>query len=341
MELHIVSKEILSVENLKIHFPLKRTLQDRIKHIPTRTVKAVDGVSFSINEGETFGIVGESGSGKTTVGKGLVQLNPLTEGHIYYKGKDITKVKDDQKKTLCKEIQYIFQDPFSSLNPQMTVMQIVRRPLDIFDLYSKRDRERRVLALLAMVGIASNQVYRFPHEFSGGQRQRISIARALAVEPSVLIADEPTSALDVSIQCQILDLLTKLRNELGLTIIFISHDLGVINHITDRVAVMYLGHIIERGGTLEVFKNPSHPYTQALLEALPIRASTHRIRRIRLEGYIPSPINPPKGCLLHPRCPYAQHECAVRVPEWEQIGTRSAACHYSKTQDFRPKTLVM
>jgi oligopeptide/dipeptide ABC transporter ATP-binding protein len=222
----------------------------------------------------------------------------------------------------------------------MTVMQIVRRPLDIFDLYSTRDRERRVLALLDMVGIASNQVYRYPHEFSGGQRQRISIARALAVEPSVLIADEPTSALDVSIQCQILDLLTKLRNELGLTMIFVSHDLGVINHITERVAVMYLGHIIERGKTRQVFKTPAHPYTKALLEALPTRASTSRVRRIRLEGYIPSPINPPKGCLLHPRCPYAQQECAIRVPEWEQFGTHSAACHYAKTQNFQPKTLV-
>jgi len=336
-----MSNEILSVENLKIHFPLKRTLQDRIKQIPARTVKAVDGVSFSVKQGETYGIVGESGSGKTTVSKGLVRLNPITDGRIFYRREDITTVKNDQKKALCKEIQYIFQDPFSSLNPQMTVMQIVRRPLDIFDLYSKKDRDRRVLALLDMVGIASNQVYRFPHEFSGGQRQRISIARALAVEPSVLIADEPTSALDVSIQCQILDLLTQLRNELGLTMIFVSHDLGVINHITDRVAVMYLGHIIERGNTREVLKNPAHPYTQALLEALPKRASTHRIRRIRLEGYIPSPINPPKGCLLHPRCPYAQQECADRVPEWEQIGTQAAACHYAKSQDFKPKTLAV
>jgi oligopeptide/dipeptide ABC transporter ATP-binding protein len=334
-------EEILAVENLKIHFPLKRSIQERLARAPMRVVKAVDGVSLSIKRGETFGIVGESGSGKTTIGKGLVRLNPITDGRIYYQGKDITQIKNDQKKTLCKEIQYIFQDPFSSLNPQMTVMQLVRRPLDIFNLYSSRDRERRVLALLDMVGIASNQVYRFPHEFSGGQRQRISIARALAVEPSVLIADEPTSALDVSIQCQILDLLTKLQNELGLTMVFISHDLGVINHITDRVVVMYLGHLIERGNTREVFKNPAHPYTKALLEALPIRASTRRIRRIRLEGNIPSPINPPQGCLLHPRCPFAQQECSVRIPVWEQIGTRSAACHFSKTQDFRPKKLVL
>jgi oligopeptide transport system ATP-binding protein len=335
-----MSEALVAVENLKIHFPLKRSLQERLTRAPVRVVKAVDGVSFSINRGETFGIVGESGSGKTTIGKSLVRLNQITDGRIYYQGKDITLVQNDQKKALCKEMQYIFQDPFSSLNPQMTVMQLVRRPLDIFNLYSIRDRERRVLSLLDMVGIAANQVYRFPHEFSGGQRQRISIARALAVEPALLIADEPTSALDVSIQCQILDLLTKLQNELGLTMVFISHDLGVINHITDRVVVMYLGHLIERGNTREVFKNPVHPYTKALLEALPIRASTRRVRRIRLAGNIPSPINPPQGCLLHPRCPFAQQECGIRVPEWEQIGTRSAACHFAKTQDFRPKTLV-
>lgn len=336
-----MNKDILSVKDLKIHFPLKRTFQDRINRAPVRVVKAVDGVTFSISEGETLGIVGESGCGKTTIGKSIVGLNPITDGHIYYRGKEITKSRGTQKKKLCKEIQYIFQDPFSSLNPQMTVMQIVRRPLDIFNLYEHKEREKRVLAILDMVGIASNQVYRFPHEFSGGQRQRISIARALAVEPSVLIADEPTSALDVSIQCQILDLLTTLRKELGLTMIFISHDLGVINYITDNVVVMYLGHIIEQGNTREVFKNPSHPYTKALLEALPIRASTRRIRKIKLEGYIPSPINPPGGCLLHPRCPFAQPECAARVPELENIGTRIVACHFSRTQDLRPKTLLI
>jgi len=336
-----VDNEILTVENLKIHFPLKRTIFERIKNVPAKVVKAVDGVSFSVKEGETLGIVGESGCGKTTIGKAIVGLNPITEGSIYYKGNNITNLKGDERKKLCKEIQYIFQDPYSSLNPQMTVMQIVRRPLEIFNLYDPKDRERRVLSILDMVGISSNQVYRYPHEFSGGQRQRISIARALAVEPSVLIADEPTSALDVSIQCQILDLLTMLRRELKLTMIFISHDLGVINYITDNVAVMYLGHIIESGNTREVFKNPSHPYTKALLEALPIRASTRRIRKIKLEGYIPSPIDPPKGCLLHPRCPFAQQECIQNVPELDYINSRKVACHYSKTQDFRPKTLVI
>ena len=285
--------------------------------------------------------MGESGCGKTTIGKALVRLNPITDGRVRFQGKDIVKCAGDQRKSLCKEIQYIFQDPFSSLNPQMTVMQIVRRPLDVFGLYSKSNRERRVLELLNMVGIAANQVYRFPHEFSGGQRQRISIARALAVEPSVLIADEPTSALDVSIQCQILDLMARLRTELGLTMIFISHDLGVVNHITDRVVVMYLGHVIECGDTRDVFKSPVHPYTKALIEALPIRASTRRTRQIQLQGHIPSPINPPDGCLLHPRCPYMQPECAVRVPEWEQLGTRSVACHFARTEDFRPRTVAV
>jgi oligopeptide transport system ATP-binding protein len=332
---------IIDIDNLKVYFPLKRTIQEIIKNKPTRIVKAVDGVSFSVKSGETLGIVGESGSGKTTIGKSIVGLNPITKGSIYYKGNDITKAKGPQKKKLCKEIQYIFQDPFASLNPQMTVMQIVRRPLDIFGLYDYKERERKVIETLNMVGVASNQIYRFPHEFSGGQRQRISIARALILEPSVLIADEPTSALDVSIQCQILDLLTMLQRELGLTMIFISHDLGVINYITDNVVVTYLGHVIESGNTCEVFKNPVHPYTKALLEALPVRASTSRKRKIRLEGYIPSPINPPNGCLLHPRCPYAQLECAISVPELKSVGTRSVACHFSKTQDFRHKASDM
>ena len=277
--------------------------------------------------------------GKLHLANRLFISAPSSEEAFYIKVKTSPVQKGRSRKQLCKDIQYIFQDPFASLNPQMTVMQIVRRPLDIFDLYDRKDRERRVLTLLDTVGIASNQVYRYPHEFSGGQRQRISIARALAVEPSVLIADEPTSALDVSIQCQILDLLSKLRKELGLTMLFISHDLGVINYITDNVIVMYLGHVIESGDTREIFKNSAHPYTKALLEALPVRGSTRRVRKIRLEGYIPSPINPPGGCLLHPRCPYAQPECAERVPKFEQVGNRKVACHFAKTQDFRPRTL--
>lgn len=216
------------------------------------------------------------------------------------------------------------------MNPQMTVMQIVRRPFDIFNLYDRSKREKRVLELLKMVGISSNQAYRYPHEFSGGQRQRISIARALAVECKMLVADEPTSALDVSIQCQILDLLSQLRKELNLTMLFISHDLGVVNYISDRVIVMYLGQIIESGPTRKLFKNPVHPYTKALLEALPLRGCTRRERKVRLKGYIPSPINIPSGCTLHPRCPYAQPVCSEVVPELRMAADdHFVSCHFA------------
>ena len=322
---------ILQVKDLKVHFPLKQTIIQTVTKQPMRYVKAVDGVSFEIPEGKTLAIVGESGCGKTTLGRALVRLNRPISGEIIYQGQDINNDAAWADNHLRKEIQYIFQNPYASLNPKMTILETVRRPLEIFDLYPKEERDRRALELLSMTGISKSQANRYPHEFSGGQRQRICIARALAVEPKLLIADEPTSALDVSIQCQILDLLTSLQKDLGLTMLFISHDLGVVNYISDEVLIMYLGHIMEKGNTHEIFKNPVHPYSKALLDALPRRGSARHEANVKLEGYIPSPIDPPKGCLLHPRCPYATERCAAERPEMRCYGSdRSLACHLAE-----------
>lgn len=331
---------LLEVQDLKVYFPLRRSLMEKVKGEPVRYVKAVDGVSFGIPRGGTLGLVGESGCGKSTIGKTLVHLIKPHAGKIIYDGVDITNLPPDKAREYCKKIQYVFQDPYSSLNPKMTVMEIVRRPLDIFNLFDPAERESRVLKLLDMTGIAASQASRYPYEFSGGQRQRISIARTLAVEPEFIIADEPTSALDVSIQCQILDLLQNLQKELGLTMLFISHDLSVVNYITDNVVVMYLGHYLEQGNTHEVFRSPSHPYTRALLDALPRRGSTVHERNVKLEGYIPSPINPPTGCLLHPRCPFAQPLCAEKCPEAQQINNRVVSCHYVAEDNFQKRTLA-
>lgn len=332
-------KNLLEVRDLKVYFPLRRSFSEALKKEPMRYVKAVDGVSFSIARGGTLGLVGESGCGKSTIGKALVRLLKPYSGSILYDGEDITNLSPDKAKEYCKKIQYIFQDPYSSLNPKMTVMEIVRRPLDIFDLFEPHEREKRVLQLLDMTGIAASQASRYPHEFSGGQRQRISIARTLAVEPEFIIADEPTSALDVSIQCQILDLLQELQKELSLTMLFISHDLSVVNYITDNVVVMYLGHYLEQGNTHEVFRAPMHPYTKALLDALPRRGCAVRENRIKLEGYIPSPINPPPGCLLHRRCPFAQEICAEICPQTQVLGNRTVACHFAAENNFKKRTL--
>jgi len=327
--------KILSVKDLKVYFPVKQGFKSKLAGAEQKWVKAVNNVSFEVSKGETVALVGESGCGKTTIGKTIVRLNQPTGGKILFKDEDIFDLNGPKSKAYCKQVQYIFQDPYSSLNPQMTVMQIVRRPLDTFNMYDKDKRDKRVLELLSMVGIAANQAYRYPHEFSGGQRQRISIARALAVEPSMLIADEPTSALDVSIQCQILDLLSDLRKELNLTMVFISHDLGVVNYISDRVLIMYLGQIVESGPTRKLFASPSHPYTKALLEALPARGCTRRERKIKLEGYIPSPIDIPKGCTLHPRCPFAQPICESEVPEYKMVAEgHSLSCHFALKQSL-------
>ena len=322
------SDPILQVKNLKVYFPLKRSVVQMITHQPRQYVRAVDGVSFEIGRGQTLAVVGESGCGKTTLAKTLVWLNRPHEGQILYNGRDIATDEAWKTNELRKDIQYIFQNPYGSLNPKMTVLETVKRPLEIFNLYDRNQREKRAIELLQMCGISRAQVSRYPHEFSGGQRQRICIARALAVNPKLLIADEPTSALDVSIQCQILDLLTGLQKEFGVTMLFISHDLGVVNYISDQVLIMYLGHIIERGNTHEIFRKPAHPYSQALLDALPRRGCARHEAKLKLHGYIPSPINPPQGCLLHPRCPYAAEQCAKVCPEMKQLADgRCVACH--------------
>ena len=323
------NEPIMRVENLQVYFPVKRNIKQILTGEEKKSVKAVDGVSFDLIEGKTLALVGESGCGKTTLGKTIVRLNRPINGSIFYDGQNIANDEAWKTNVLRKDIQYVFQDPYASLNPKMTVLDTVKRPMDIFNLYSQDERTDRALALLKKTGISTAQAYRYPHEFSGGQRQRICVARALAVEPKIIIADEPTSALDVSIQCQILDLLTGLQKELGITMLFISHDLGVVNYISDDVLVMYLGHVVEQGNTHEIFKHPAHPYTQALLEALPKRGSSNHTARTKLKGYIPSPIDPPKGCLLHPRCPYATEKCCKVVPEMQPVGEgRMVACHY-------------
>lgn len=323
------TKPLIEVENLKVHFPLKRSLRQVVAQESKKYVKAVNGVSFQIHEGKTMALVGESGCGKTTLGRAIVRLNDPISGLVLFDGKEISSKDAWETNHYRKEIQYIFQNPYASLNPKFTILKTVRRPLDIFNLYSPRDRDDRVVELLRMTGISSRMVHRYPHEFSGGQRQRICIARALAAEPRLIIADEPTSALDVSVQCQILDLLRHLQEKLNLTMLFISHDLGVVNYISDKVLIMYLGQIVEEGDTYGVFTNPKHPYSKALLEALPRRGSVRHESRVKLHGYIPSPIDPPSGCLLHERCPFAQELCALEVPVIRSIDDdRNVACHF-------------
>ncbi|MCY4139752.1 MAG: ATP-binding cassette domain-containing protein [Rhodobacteraceae bacterium] len=321
---------LLRVDNLKVHFPLRQSLPDIIARKKPQYVRAVDGVSFLIQKGKTLAVVGESGCGKTTLGRSIVRLINPVNGRIYFRGQDISQAAAWKDGTLRKEIQYIFQNPYASLNPKATALEIVRRPMDIFGLHDKSQRDRRALQLLGMTGIATSQSMRYPHEFSGGQRQRISIARALAVEPSLIIADEPTSALDVSIQCQILDLLAELQRQLDLSMLFISHDLGVVEFISDDVMVMYLGHVVETGNTRKIFRAPAHPYSRALVDALPRRGSSRHEARVKLKGYIPSPINPPQGCLLHPRCQFAQDICRRERPVVQPAGDgHLAACHFA------------
>ncbi len=321
---------LLRVENLKVHFPLKQSVPDIIARKKPQYVRAVDGVSFSVQKGKTLAVVGESGCGKTTLGRSIVRLINPVNGRIYFRGQDISQAAAWKDGALRKEIQYIFQNPYASLNPKATALEIVRRPMDIFGLHDKSQRDRRALQLLGMTGIAMSQSMRYPHEFSGGQRQRISIARALAVEPSLIIADEPTSALDVSIQCQILDLLAELQRHLDLSMLFISHDLGVVEFISDDVMVMYLGHVVETGNTRKIFCAPAHPYSRALVDALPRRGSSRHEARVKLKGYIPSPINPPHGCLLHPRCQFAQDICRRERPVAQPAGDgHLAACHFA------------
>jgi oligopeptide/dipeptide ABC transporter ATP-binding protein len=319
-------EELLRVDNLKVQFPASETFNDKLFSFKKKYVKAVDGVSFTINRGEVVALVGESGCGKSTIGKFLVSLVQPKSGAVYYRGEDMRQKR--KMRSLRKNVQYIFQDPFSSLNPRMTVKTILSRPIQIFHLCkTDEEREQRIMTLLSQVGLTHEHGLRFPHEFSGGQKQRISIARALSVEPELIIADEPTAALDISIQAQILKLLINLKETLDLTMLFISHDLGVVEYISDRILVMYLGTIVETGPTKEVINNPLHPYTKALLSAVPQNPLQKKSERFRLSGNIPSTVDIPGGCRLHPRCPLATEACRRCDVKLEEVAPgRKAAC---------------
>lgn len=323
-------KDILvKVENLKKHYAVNKG----ITGIKKQYVKAVDGVSFDVHEGEVLGLVGESGCGKSTTGKLISRLIEPTDGKIIFQNTDISKFKRSEMRNIRKHIQMVFQDPYASLNPRMTVGEIIAEPLIIHGLTKSKDEiNKRVAKLLQLVGMDSYHSVRYPHEFSGGQRQRIGIARALAVEPKLIIADEPVSALDVSIQSQVLNLMTELKDKFKLTYIFIAHDLSVVEHISDRVGVMYLGNLVEMSDKYDIYKNPMHPYTQALLSAVPIPDPEVKRNRIILEGGIPSPINPPEGCKFHTRCKQCMDICKKEVPPKVNINENHYVyCHlYNK-----------
>ena len=321
-----MQEKILSVQDLKKHFPIKGgIIQRTVGH-----VKAVDGVSFDIYKGETLGIVGESGCEKSTTGRAIIRLFENSGGHVYFKGEDINKLSRKQLRALRPKMQMIFQDPYSSLNPRMTVGQIVGEALEDHGIIKdKKELRKKVIKTIEDCGLAAYHIDRYPHEFSGGQRQRIGIARALALNPDFIVADEPVSALDVSIQSQILNLMMDLQEEMGLSYLFISHDLSVVEHISTRVGVMYLGSMVELSPSKELYKNPLHPYTKALLSAAPVPDPTAKRDRIILRGDIPSPSNPPPGCKFHTRCPYAMDVCQLEVPEFKDRGEgHFVACHY-------------
>ena len=319
---------LLDVRGLKMHFPItKGVLFER----QVGVVKAVDGLTFDIREGETLGLVGESGCGKSTTGRAILQLHRPTEGRVIYRGQDLTRLTYQQMRSYRRQLQIIFQDPYASLNPRMTIGSIIGEPIGEHGLASGTEKEDRVYELMRLVGLNPDFARRYPHEFSGGQRQRIGIARALALEPDFIVCDEPVSALDVSIQAQVVNLLDELRERLGLTYLFIAHDLATVEHISDRVAVMYLGRIAELAPCDELYRNPKHPYTRALISAIPIpdpEVEAKR-RRVILRGEVPSPLDPPVGCLFHTRCPIAQSLCSQEAPMLEDHGQgHLVACHF-------------
>ena len=330
-----MSDKLLRVEDLKIYYPVAGSGFGKKEF-----VKAVDGVTFEVKKGEVFGIVGESGCGKSTLGRGVCKLENLTSGHVYLDGEDITEYNDRRMRSIRKKVQMVFQDPYASLKPRMSVFDIIAEPLLVHHLYQdKADLEKKVLDLLHRVGLDDYHANRYPHEFSGGQRQRIGIARALAVEPSLIIADEPVSALDVSIQAQVLNLLNELKHDLDLTYIFVAHDLSVVEYISDRVGVMYLGNFVEVGEKEKIYSNPMHPYTQALLSAVPVPDPTAKRERILLEGSIPSAHKPPTGCKFHTRCPKCMECCKTQAPErYEVDDGHYVYCHlYDKERREQQK----
>ena len=328
---------ILKVKDLKMHFPLRQgMLQRRVG-----TIKAVDGVSFELREQEVMGLVGESGCGKTTVGRALLRLYDPTAGEVLFHKRDgdwvdVAKLNSKEMKDLRKEMRMIFQDPFSSLNPRLTVRDLIAEPLVIHGLASGNEITARVAELMSAVGLKPAYMGRYPHEFSGGQRQRIGVARTLALNPRLIVADEPVSALDVSVQAQVLNLLQNLKDDLRLTFLFISHDLSVVEHICDRIAVMYVGNIVELAPTDELLRNPRHPYTEALVSAVPPADPLFKMERVILEGDVPSPANPPSGCVFHPRCRYAQDICTREIPPLQELAPgHSARCHFAEELELQ------
>jgi len=321
------NKELLRLVDLKTYYPANKSFfKNNIKYI-----KAVDSVSFSVNQGETLGLVGESGCGKSTIGRSILRLEEVTSGEIWYEGKNILTLSDEEMRKYRQKIQIIFQDPYSSLNPKMTVGQIVGEPLLVHKISFGKERDKRVQEILELVGLRGFHAKRYPHEFSGGQRQRIGIARALAVNPKLIICDEAVSALDVSIQAQILNLLSNLQKEMGLTYIFIAHGLATVKHISNRICVMYLGKIVEIANSEDLYYKPLHPYTQALISAIPEPDPEIKKQRIVLEGDVPSPIDPPSGCRFHTRCNYCMDICKTIEPEIVDKGNEHfVACHLVK-----------
>jgi len=313
------TQKLVEVRGLKMWFPIMRGILQ--KHVAD--VKAVDGLNFDVYQGETLGLVGESGCGKSTTGRAILQLYTPTAGSVLFEGRDLVKTKGEDLRKMRRRMQMIFQDPYASLNPRMTVGSIVAEPLEVHNIGSKSERTDRVRELLKVVGLNPYFINRYPHEFSGGQRQRIGVARALAVNPAFIVCDEPISALDVSIQAQVINLLEDLQEQFGLTYLFIAHDLSVVRHISDRIAVMYLGKIMELTDRDELYRNPMHPYTQALLSAVPIPDPVieEKRQRIILEGDVPSPVNPPKGCNFSTRCPKALAMCKEQEPEFREYGS--------------------
>ncbi len=327
-----IGEVLVSVKNLVKRFPIRGGIFSR----EVASVKAVSDVTLEIRKGETLGLVGESGCGKSTLGRTLLRLIEPTSGQIFFKGQEITQLASSDLRKLRRQMQIIFQDPYASLNPRMTVEDILREPLIIHRLCkTKQDQKQRILKLLDLCGLRREAISRYPHEFSGGQRQRICIARALAVEPEFIVCDEPVSALDVSIQAQIINLMQDLQKELGLTYLFIAHDLKVVEHISTRIAVMYLGKVVELAQADELYADPKHPYTRALLSAIPLPDPTYKKDRVILKGDVPSPITPPPGCHFHPRCPIAKENCKLEVPTFRDLRSHGqknlhgASCHYA------------